>query len=38
MRERAEQAGARLCLETSVGGGTQLTVDWSDEGLPAHAG
>ncbi|MGE5412924.1 MAG: PAS domain S-box protein [Syntrophomonadaceae bacterium] len=38
MRERAEEAGARLCLETSVGGGTQLTVDWSEEGLPAPPG
>ena len=38
MRERAEEAGARLCLETSVGGGTQVTVDWSDQGLPAPPG
>ena len=38
MRERAEEAGAKLCLETSIGGGTQVTVEWSDQGLPAPAG
>jgi signal transduction histidine kinase len=30
MRERAEEAGARLQVRTSIGGGTQVTVDWRD--------
>ena len=38
MREHAEKAGATLCLETSTGGGTQVTVEWSDQSLPAPAG
>ena len=28
MRERADEVGARLQLQSRVGGGTQLTVDW----------
>ena len=30
MRERADEAGARLQIQSSVGGGTQVTVDWRD--------
>ena len=34
MRERADEVGARLQLQSRVGGGTQLTVDWRDGSDP----